>query len=164
MIFIGLGSNLTTPDLNTSEEVLEASLKSLENRDIEVVRRSSWFRSAPVPVSDQPWFVNAVADVRTGLPPRRLLAVLHEIEAEYGRMRSVRNASRTLDLDLLAYDDQVIHEEDGLMLPHPRLAERAFVLEPLAELAPDWRHPVTGMTVRDMLARLPAGQHVERLG
>src|SRR3546814_15500484 len=103
-----------------------------------------------VPESDQPWFVNGVASLRTDLSPWELLAVLHEVEAEHERVRSVPNASRTLDLDLLAYDDRVVDGAGGLMLPHPRLSERAFVLQPLAELAPDWRHPLSGLTAAEI--------------
>lgn len=163
MILLGLGSNLTTARLTSSQEVLEESLKALEKRNIRVVRKSSWYRSAPVPPSDQPWFVNGVAEVETDLPPRALLETLHAVEAEYGRVRGARNASRTLDLDLLAYSDCVLHDPGGLQLPHPRLAERAFVLQPLAQLAPEWRHPVSGLTAGEMLAGLPPGQLVERL-
>lgn len=97
------------------------------------------------------------------MAPQDLLQALHDVEAEYGRIRGARNASRTLDLDLLAYRDLVIDEPGGVNLPHPRLAERAFVLQPLAELAPCWRHPVTGLTPAEMLAGLPPGQLVERL-
>lgn len=129
-----------------------------------MVSRSPWFRSAPVPPSDQPWFVNGVARLSTGLAPQELLAVLHAVEAEYGRVRTVPNASRTLDLDLLAYGEQVIEEPGGLTVPHPRLAARSFVLAPLARLAPCWRHPVTGLTAAEMLERLPPGeQQVEML-
>lgn len=163
MILVALGSNLAAAELETSEQVLESALNALEKKDLSVIQRSSWFRSAPLPASDQPWFVNGVAELRSDLPPQLLLAALHEVEAEHGRVRSVPNASRTLDLDLLAYDDFVIEEQGGLTLPHPRLAERAFVLQPLAELAPAWRHPVTGLTAAEMLAKLPAGQQVERL-
>jgi len=163
MILLGLGSNLPTESHKTSIEVLTESLKALSTRRIEVERLSSWYRSAPVPISDQPWFVNAVASLSTALPPRALLAALHDVEAQFGRVRSVRNANRTLDLDLLAYEDAVIDDPGGLVLPHPRLAERAFVLLPLAEIAPDWRHPVSGRTAAEMLADLPAGQAVEKL-
>lgn len=163
MILVALGSNLVTPEFDTSQKLLESALKLLEKRSIRTIRRSSWYRSAPVPASDQPWFVNGVAQVASELDPQALLAALHAVESEYGRMRSRRNASRTLDLDLLAYDDQVISEADGLVLPHPRLQERAFVLLPLAEVAPQWRHPVTGLTAAEMLASLPPGQQVERI-
>jgi 2-amino-4-hydroxy-6-hydroxymethyldihydropteridine diphosphokinase len=164
MILLGLGSNLPTKSHRSSVEVLTESLKSLSKRKIKVEQLSSWYRSAPVPISDQPWFVNAVASLRSALPPRELLAALHDVEAEFGRERSLRNASRTLDLDLLAYEDAVIGEPGGLVLPHPRLGERAFVLLPLAEIAPGWRHPVSGRTAGEMLADLPAGQAVEKLG
>lgn len=163
MILVGLGSNLTTTRFKTSEEILEESLKSMKDKGITVGNRSAWFRSAPIPASDQPWFVNGVATLRTDLPPQALLQALHDIEADYGRLRSTRNASRTLDLDLLAYDDFIVDEPDGLRLPHPRLAERAFVLLPMMEVAPGWRHPLTGLTAAEMLARLPAPQPVERL-
>jgi 2-amino-4-hydroxy-6-hydroxymethyldihydropteridine diphosphokinase len=163
MILLGLGSNLVTERYKTSCDVLKASINYLLNRNIKVEGLSSWYRSAPVPVSDQPWFVNAVAKVSTALTPRELLAALHDVEAEFGRVRSVRNASRTLDLDLLAYDDVVIDDPCGLVLPHPRLGERAFVLLPLAEIAADWRHPVSGRTAGEMLAELPGGQAVEKL-
>src|SRR3546814_1135721 len=93
MILVGLGSNLTTPRLTTSEMVLEAALKSLENRKIELLKRSAWFRSAPVPESDQPWFVNGVASLRTDLSPWELLAVLHEVEAEPEDRKSTRQNS-----------------------------------------------------------------------
>lgn len=163
MILLGLGSNLTTGRFKSSQDVLESALNALEKRNIRIVRRSSWYRSAPLPPSDQPWFVNGVAWAETSLSPQALLEALHAVEAEYGRVRGAPNASRTLDLDLLAYGDRVIDEPGGLKLPHPRLAERAFVLQPLAELAPRWRHPVSGLTPDALLARLPAGQTVERV-
>ncbi|WP_193371184.1 2-amino-4-hydroxy-6-hydroxymethyldihydropteridine diphosphokinase [Pelagibius marinus] len=163
MILIALGSNLVTAEFDTSQKLLECSLKSLEQNDVQVLRRSSWYRSAPIPASDQPWFVNGVAEIASPLSPKALLGALHAVEDEYGRMRSQRNESRTLDLDLLVYDDQVINEMDGLVLPHPRLQERAFVLLPLAEVAPRWRHPVSGLTAAEMLDSLPPGQQVERI-
>ncbi|WP_340118028.1 2-amino-4-hydroxy-6-hydroxymethyldihydropteridine diphosphokinase [Pelagibius sp. 7325] len=164
MILVGLGSNLATGQFKSSESLLENAISSLENKGITVVRRSAWYRSAPVPVSDQPWFVNGVISVSTERSPEALLQNLHAVENEYGRIRARRNESRTLDLDLLAYKDHVLEEPSGLVVPHPRIAERAFVLLPLAELAPQWRHPVTGRTASEMLAELPPGQVVERIG
>ena len=163
MILVGLGSNLTIGQFTSSEQVLEAAIKSLEKIGVRVISRSAWYRSAPVPVSDQPWFVNGVIAVDTDRAPDDLLDALHTVEHEFGRIRSRRNASRTLDLDLLAYDDRVCRQPGGLILPHPRIAERAFVLAPLAELAPEWRHPLTGRTAAEMLADLPPGQAVERI-
>lgn len=122
---------------------------------------SPWYRTAPVPASDQPWFVNGVAAVRTGLDPEALLAALLAAEAEIGRVRQARNAPRGIDLDLLD-NDGLVREAPGLILPHPRMAVRAFVLAPLADIAPDWRHPVSGEGVTVLLARALSEQTIER--
>ena len=115
----------------------------LSSVGITVVRRSRWYMSQPVPPSDQPWYVNGVAAVETALAPPALLAALLAVEARFGRRRGAPNAARTLDLDLLDYDGtQCVSER--LALPHPRLHERRFVLAPLAEIAPRWRHPRLG--------------------
>src|SRR3546814_3758833 len=95
MILVGLGSNLTTAQFPSSDQLLESSIKSLVGNGLIVTNRSSWFRSAPIPASDQPWFVNGVVALRTDLAPQALLQALHDIEADYGRLRSTRNASRT---------------------------------------------------------------------
>lgn len=163
MILVALGSNLVNSRFKTSEALLENALKRLEKMGLRILRRSSWYRSAPIPASDQPWFVNGVVSIETDFDPKALLGLLHQVEAEYERVRSVPNASRTLDLDLLAYDDKVIEEPGGLILPHPRLQDRAFVLLPLAEIAPDWRHPRTGATAKALLEALPPGQQVDRI-
>ncbi|WP_338016753.1 2-amino-4-hydroxy-6-hydroxymethyldihydropteridine diphosphokinase [Oleomonas cavernae] len=125
-----------------------------------LVATSRLWESAPVPVSDQPWFVNAVARVETSLSPQALLERLHAIEAGFGRVRRIRWEARVLDLDLLAYGDLACGGEQlaGLTLPHPRIAERAFVLRPLSDIAPAWRHPVTGEDLATMVARLDATQ------
>ena len=125
------------------------------------MRRSRWYTSQPVPPSDQPWYVNGVAAVETALAPMALLEALLAVEAGFGRRRSVPDAARTLDLDLLDYDGtQCVGER--LVLPHPRLHERRFVLAPLAEIAPQWRHPRSGKTAAELLAALPPGQQPVR--
>jgi 2-amino-4-hydroxy-6-hydroxymethyldihydropteridine diphosphokinase len=112
---------------------------------------SSLYESPAWPDPSDPPFVNAVAEIETDMGPEALLAALHAIEAGFGRRRSLRNAPRTLDLDLLAYHDEVrAGAGGGLVLPHPRIAERAFVLVPLAEIAPGWLCPVTGETALDL--------------
>lgn len=146
--FIGLGSNLADPLVQVRQALVE--LESISGTRI--TARSSLYRTSPVGYLEQPDFINAVASVQTTLKPQALLAALLVIENRHGRMRSMRNAPRTLDLDLLLYGDEVL-DQDGLKLPHPRLHERAFVLAPLAEIAPGAMVPGRGR-VEDLLARV----------
>jgi 2-amino-4-hydroxy-6-hydroxymethyldihydropteridine diphosphokinase len=162
LILIGLGANLPTSEFGPPVAGCEAALVELDNRGLRVAARSRWYTSAPVPPSDQPWFVNGVARVETALTPDAVLAVLHAVERRFGRVRTVRNAARTLDLDLLAYGDVVLREGE-VVVPHPRLHERAFVLLPLAEVAPGWRHPVLGLTAAAMVEALPPDQTIRPL-
>jgi 2-amino-4-hydroxy-6-hydroxymethyldihydropteridine diphosphokinase len=161
VIFIALGSNLFSDAYGSPEDICVAAIEALEQRGISITARSRWFRTAPVPVSDQPWFVNGVIAVETLLSPEELLGLLHEVEAEFGRTRKIRNEARILDLDLIAYDDRIMTGPDGPILPHPRSHERGFVLLPLADVDPDWRHPVTGAAVADLIAALPGDQRAE---
>ncbi|MFM2129509.1 MAG: hypothetical protein RL477_1055 [Pseudomonadota bacterium] len=158
MILIGLGGNLDSPRFGPPRRTLAAALERLAAGGIRVLRRSRFYTSAPVPVSDQPWYVNAVAEIETGLDPVGLLAALLAVEKEFGRRRGAVNAARVLDLDLLAYGDAVTPADAHPALPHPRLAERAFVLLPLAELAPGWRHPGDGREISALINGLPRGQ------
>jgi len=163
MILIGLGANLDSPLWGAPRDTLGAALVSLASYGVAVLARSSWYRSAPVPPSDQPWFLNAVVAVAAQAEPHRLLALMQSIETRFGRVRGhERNAARVLDLDLLDYDGERVASPD-LILPHPRMHQRRFVLEPLAEIAPEWRHPVSGATARQLLAVLDADQPIERL-
>jgi 2-amino-4-hydroxy-6-hydroxymethyldihydropteridine diphosphokinase len=144
--YIALGSNLREP-----RRQLQAGFAALARLpDTQVVAQSSLYRSAPVGYADQPDFVNAVAALRTALAPRDLLDALLAIEREHGRVREFVNAPRTLDLDIALYGERVIHEP-GLSIPHPRMHERAFVMVPLAEIAPDVMVPGRGR-VRELLA------------
>ncbi len=155
---IAIGSNLAAPGYDDPVAGCEAALKALEMQDIRIARRSAWYRSAPVPASDQPDFVNGLAVAETTADAVGLLAALHRVEDRFGRRRSVPNAARTLDLDLIDLDGLVRSGPDAPLLPHPRLRDRAFVLLPLAEIVPGWRHPVTGECVEAMVAALGEGQ------
>jgi len=163
-IFIGIGGNLPHPTYGPPEQTLAAALVELGRHAVQVLRLSPWYCTAPVPPSDQPWFVNAVAEIATDLPADRLLACLHQVEQAFGRVRTVPNAARLIDLDLLDFRGEIASGGPGkATLPHPRMQDRAFVLKPLADLAPDWRHPLTGAPIEDLLAALPADQTIKPL-
>ena len=129
--YVGIGSNLGEPETQVRKAFDELDRMPRTR----LVKKSSLYRSAPVGLAEQPDFVNAVAQLETGLPAERLLAELQEIEARHGRQRSFRNAPRTLDLDVLLYGELSLDLPD-LKIPHPRMHERAFVLRPLIEISP----------------------------
>jgi len=154
--FVGLGANLDDP----CAQVRRAFSELGRLPQSALVARSSLWRSAPVGYANQPEFVNAVAEIETGLSADALLDELQKVEAAHGRERNFPNAPRTLDLDLLLYGDEV-RDSPRLALPHPRMHERAFVLEPLVEIAPEAVIPGRG-SARSNLAAL-AGQACERI-
>jgi 2-amino-4-hydroxy-6-hydroxymethyldihydropteridine diphosphokinase len=152
--FIALGSNVAGRFASPATAV-EAAMQTLQAPEITLISRSRLYRSAAWPDPADPEFVNAMMSVETSLAPDALLARLHAIEAEFGRERRQVNAPRTLDLDIVDYAGQVSIPGDSPILPHPRLADRAFVLLPLAEITPDWRHPMTGVPISDLIRALP---------
>jgi len=157
--YLGLGANLPHPVHGSPRETLEAVVAALRQQGLDVVARSSWYESAPVPMADQPWYVNGVVAIRNALPAVDLLQKLHQMEAQFGRVRSVVNAPRVVDIDLLDHRGECRSgQADGPVLPHPRMAERSFVLLPLQEIAPDWRHPVSGLAVTQLIKTLPPDQ------
>ena len=155
--FIGIGSNLRDPAVQCRDAVRRIGTIP----EIRLLRRSSLYRTEPVGFQDQAWFINAVAEIRTGLRPRKLLDTLKEIEREMGRTDSPRGGPRVIDLDLLLYGQEVVAEE-GLIIPHPEMHRRRFVLEPLCELASYMIHPAFGVSVRGLLDRLTDPGLVER--
>jgi 2-amino-4-hydroxy-6-hydroxymethyldihydropteridine diphosphokinase len=161
MILIGLGANLPS-DAGPPADTLKRALGELERHGVEIRRVSFFYKTPAWPDPADPAFVNAVAAVQTRLQPVELLMLLHGVETALGRLRSAPNAPRTLDLDLLDYDGQVL-DTPRLVLPHPRVAARSFVLVPLRDVAPDWRHPVTGQGVEELLAALPDRDAPKRL-
>ena len=160
-ILIGIGANLSPDGYATPREGCEAAIASLADLVIDVVAVSPWYETAPVPVSDQPWFNNAVIAATTSMSSADALAALHRVEARFGRIRTVRNAARVLDLDLLDYGGRT-SDDDRISIPHPRLHERAFVLLPMRDVAPGYTHPLNGLGINDLIAALPDCQQIRK--
>ncbi|HET7498049.1 MAG TPA: 2-amino-4-hydroxy-6-hydroxymethyldihydropteridine diphosphokinase [Candidatus Eisenbacteria bacterium] len=158
-VYVGIGSNLGDREFLVRKAV--ESLRQLPQTNVSGV--SSLYDTEPVGETEQPPFLNAVAWIETELLPRELLWQMLLIEKRMGRVRSKRWGPRSIDLDLLFYDDELIDEPD-LQVPHPEAHRRAFVLYPLLELDPNFRHPVTGETVRRMIQKLPPNPPVRKLG
>ncbi|MBW8814714.1 MAG: 2-amino-4-hydroxy-6-hydroxymethyldihydropteridine diphosphokinase [Caulobacterales bacterium] len=156
VVVIALGSNLPGR-YGTSEALLEAALARFPEVGLKVLKRSTQWRSAAWPDPKGPEYRNAVAVVEANAGPRVVLAALLALEAKLGRERGARNAPRTLDLDLIAHGREVLETPD-LILPHPRAHERLFVMGPLAEIAPGWRHPVLGLAAAELAAAAPVGR------
>jgi len=152
VILIALGANLPST-AGAPAVTLHAALRTLAQRNVAVEAVSPFYKSAAWPDPRDPEFVNAVASVKTELPPCDLLAVLKETERAFGRRSTRPNAPRPLDLDILDYNRRV--ETGSPNLPHPRVHERGFVLIPLRDVAPDWTHPVTGLGVDALIESLP---------
>jgi 2-amino-4-hydroxy-6-hydroxymethyldihydropteridine diphosphokinase len=170
---LALGGNEPFAEYN-SNDILSLALKSLSVRGIYTLKESSRYATPAFPEGSGPEFVNSVAIVDSSYKPSELLEILHEVEAEFGRKREKRWGPRTLDIDLIAVGEAVLPSHalylkwhdlapemqaktapNELILPHPRIQDRAFVLVPLAEVMPDWKHPVLGLTAVEMLKRLP---------
>lgn len=156
-VYLSLGSNLGDRERNLRE-----AIRRLGEAGVRALRVSSLYETEPLDVRDQPWFLNLVLEAETELFPKQLLARIRKIELDLGRKRLRPKGPRTADIDILLYGDSVI-ETAELTVPHPRMAERRFVLEPLAELAPELRHPATRQTIRELLAGT-AGQTVRKIG
>ncbi len=176
---IAMGANLPSAT-GTALETLNKSLELFLFESLQVERISEWFSTPAFPANSGPDFVNGAVAVKTKLSPEGVLSALHRIEAAMGRTRENRWEPRLCDLDLIAYDDiiwpdmdtfnewksldlasQQTKTPDQLVLPHPRLQDRSFVLVPLNDIAPDWVHPVTGITVSEMLSAIPAADLAE---
>jgi 2-amino-4-hydroxy-6-hydroxymethyldihydropteridine diphosphokinase len=157
-VYLALGSNL-----GNRKSMLEAAVAGLARRGVSPVKSAGLYHTEPKELAAQPWFLNSVLEATTSLKPLELLDVCLETEQENGRVRTRKNAPRTLDIDIIFYGTDVL-ETPALTVPHPRYAERRFVLEPLAEIAAGFVDPVRGMTMRDLLARCTDVAVVSRTG
>jgi 2-amino-4-hydroxy-6-hydroxymethyldihydropteridine diphosphokinase len=155
--YIGLGSNI-----GDKADNIRKALEILDQFDgSKVVKVSSFYETEPVGYEDQDWFVNAVAQIETDLSPEQLLILFKKVENLIGRKDRIRWGPREIDLDLLFYDQMIINNPD-LIVPHPRLHERAFVLAPLAEIAPDFVHPIIKKTIAELLLELQSQKVVKQ--
>ena len=155
-IYIAFGANKALGSLDP-QNVVTAALKAMPGYAVSVQAVSRLWRSPAWPDPSDPPYVNGVAAVQTRLSPEALLDRLHDLEAQFGRVRTVINAPRTLDLDIIDYDGQISGPDTRPVLPHPRAVQRAFVLLPLQEVAPGWVDPVSGQGIDALIAALPAG-------
>jgi 2-amino-4-hydroxy-6-hydroxymethyldihydropteridine diphosphokinase len=156
MAYLSLGTNLGDRERN-----LESAIEKLATQDLRIRRLSSVYETAPVDTDDPRWFLNLVVEAETDLFPMQLLWRAGKIEHSLGRVRTVVNGPRTIDIDILLYGHAVIRSP-SLEVPHPRMTQRRFVLAPLAELAPDLRHPVIRKTIQELLDAAPQ-QSVRKL-
>jgi 2-amino-4-hydroxy-6-hydroxymethyldihydropteridine diphosphokinase len=156
-VYLSLGSNVGDRAAN-----LQAAIEKLSELG-NVAAVSAFYETEPVDTGPQPWFLNCAIKLDTEKMPRQLIAAILSVEQTMGRQRRQEKAPRTIDIDILLFGSSIV-ELPSLTIPHPRLHERRFVLEPLAEIAPDARHPVFKRTIRELRDALPAGQHVKKLG
>lgn len=157
-IFLSLGSNLGDRRAN-----LQRALEKLREKEVTIVGRSTFYQTEPLDLLEQPHFLNLVCEVQTTLQPERLLELCLQVETELGRRRELPRGPRTIDIDLLFYGNEVL-QTSRLTLPHPRLYQRNFVLVPLQEMAPDFRDPASGKTVRQLRQECPDRSTVEPEG
>jgi len=155
-LYLSLGSNIG----NRAENIARA-IAALGERGVRVTRESSLYDSEPLEIKEQPWFLNCAIEAETELSSERLMEVLLEIEREMGRERRVPKGPRLIDMDILLYGSEVVRAE-GLEIPHPRMAERKFVLIPLAEIAGQVNHPVSLLTIAEMLEATPDQSEVRK--
>jgi len=155
-VYLSLGSNV-----GDREDHLRGAITRLESI-ARVISVSSFYETEPMEVTNQPWFLNCAVKVETTKMPKQLMAAVLEIEQEMGRLRTMKKGPRTIDIDILLFGDAVVDSPE-VTIPHPAMHERRFVLEPLAEIAPEARHPVFKKTVSEMLDALPGGQTVRKV-
>ena len=161
MILVGIGSNLCSKKYGEPVDNCKEAIEVLKKKMI-IDSLSPWYQSEPLPVSNQPWYINGVLKVKTSLNPNNLLNTLLKVENSFGRTREKKNEPRVIDLDLLTYNDLVI-DSKLLVMPHPRMHKRRFVLDPLIDIAPEWVHPILKINAIELRKKIKNQQNIKKL-
>mgnify|MGYP000330142129 FL=1 len=162
MIYIGIGSNLNGKNNETPLQNCKKALVELK-KEVNICKISSWYKSEPIPVSNQPWFINGVIEISTDKSSLDLLEFILSIEKVFGRVREKKNEARILDLDIIDYKKKILYIKNKLIIPHPRMHERSFVLQPLSELNPKWIHPVKKKGIKELIRNLNDKQKISKI-
>ena len=162
MIYIGIGSNLNGKNNETPLQNCKKALVELK-KEVNICKISSWYKSEPIPVSNQPWFINGVIEISTDKSSLDLLEFILSIEKVFGRVREKKNEARILDLDIIDYKKKILYIKNKLIIPHPRMHERSFVLQPLNELNPKWIHPIKKKGIKELIRNLNNKQKISKI-
>ena len=162
MIYIGIGSNLNGKNNETPLQNCKKALVELK-KEVNICKISSWYKSEPIPVSNQPWFINGVIEISTNKSSLDLLEFILSIEKVFGRVREKKNEARILDLDIIDYKKKILYIKNKLIIPHPRMHERSFVLQPLSELNPKWMHPIKKKGIKELIRNLNDKQKIFKI-
>jgi len=162
LIYIGIGSNLNGKNNETPLQNCKKALVELK-KEVNICKISSWYKSEPIPVSNQPWFINGVIEISTDKSSLDLLEFILSIEKVFGRVREKKNEARILDLDMIDYKKKILYIKNKLIIPHPRMHERSFVLQPLSELNPKWMHPIKKKGIKELIRNLNDKQKISKI-
>mgnify|MGYP000008707243 FL=1 len=162
MIYIGIGSNLNGKNNETPLQNCKKAVVELK-KEVNICKISSWYKSEPIPVSNQPWFINGVIEISTNKSSLDLLEFILSIEEVFGRVREKKNEARILDLDIIDYKKKKLYIKNKLIIPHPRMHERSFVLQPLSELNPKWMHPIKKKGIKELIRNLNDKQKISKI-
>ena len=162
MIYIGIGSNLNGKNNETPLQNCKKAVVELK-KEVNICKISSWYKSEPIPVSNQPWFINGVVEISTNKSSLDLLEFILNIEEFFGRLREKKNEARILDLDIIDYKKKILYIKNKLIIPHPRMHERSFVLQPLSELNPKWMHPIKKKGIKELIRNLNDKQKISKI-
>ena len=162
MIYIGIGSNLNGKNNETPLQNCKKAVVELK-KEVNICKISSWYKSEPIPVSNQPWFINGIIEISTNKSSLDLLEFILSIEKVFGRVREKKNEARILDLDIIDYKKKILYIKNKLIIPHPRMHERSFVLQPLSELNPKWMHPIKKKGIKELIRNLNDKQKISKI-